>query len=504
LFPGVDSRYRFCLLTIGGKGACAETDFVFFAHSPSDLADADRHIRLSQHAVSLLNPLSRTAPLFRTRRDYVLTLRMQKAGPIIGRSNGKRGWAIKPTLMFMMNADMKGHRTAEELEATGCQIEGNRYLHNGEVWLPFYEGKMVGMYDHRAASIRFDPNNRVRRNQPVALSCTEHEDPAQLALPMFWVNFTNVAERCGSVPRWCLSVKDVTSSTNERTSIASMLAGVALTHSVPWLATTQNAGKTACLLANLNSHPFDYVARQKVAGLHLYGHYLGQLPIIALPLFELPCPWGDGEEPLHSWIVSRVLELTYTAWDLEPFACDCVAELASGEVASREIGKKEEGLAAYVDQFVPAGTDPTSLPPYSLPPFRWNEERRFLLRCELDAAFFHLYLGGSSEWTKIGSREEAADKSSPASLLATSLTPLLSAFPTPRDAVAYIMDTFPIVKRKDEEKYDDYRTKRVILEIYDAMQESIRTSQPYQTRLDPPPADPRCCHPTREPEQMES
>jgi hypothetical protein len=69
----------------------------------------------------------------------------------------------------------------------------------------------------------------------------------------------------------------------------------------------------------------------------------------------------------------------------------------------------------------------------------------------------------------------------------------------PRDAVAYIMDTFPIVRRKDEEKYNgDYRTKRVILEIYDAMQESIRTGKPYQTRLDPPPADPRCCHPPRE------
>ena len=82
---------------------------------------------------------------------------------------------------------------------------------------------------------------------------------------------------------------------------------------------------------------------------------------------------------------------------------------------------------------------------------------------------------------------------------AEELAAVESHFPTPRDAVAYIMDTFPIVRRKDEEKYDgDYRTKRVILEIYDAMQEAMRTGQPYQTRLDPPPADPRCCHPPRE------
>lgn len=65
-----------------------------------------------------------------------------------------------------------------------------------------------------------------------------------------------------------------------------------------------------------------------------------------------------------------------------------------------------------------------------------------------------------------------------------------------RHAVSYIMNTFPIVRRKDEAAHNgDYRTKRVILEIYDAMQESTRTGHPYQTRLDPPPADPRVAHP---------
>ncbi len=80
------------------------------------------------------------------------------------------------------------------------------------------------------------------------------------------------------------------------------------------------------------------------------------------------------------------------------------------------------------------------------------------MRCELDAAYFHLY--GVS-----------------------------------RDDAVYIMDTFPSVKRKDEQKYSkDYRTKRVILEIYDAMVEAIRMGHAYQTRLDPPPADSRAAY----------
>jgi len=136
----------------------------------------------------------------------------------------------------------------------------------------------------------------------------------------------------------------------------------------------------------------------------------------------------------------RVLELTYTAWDLEPFAQDCG---------------------------------------WPGPPFRWDEERRFLLRCELDAAFFHLYLCAESDW-----RQQPAA--------------LTEYFRTPRDAVAYIMDTFPIVKRKDEAKFNgNYRTKRVILEIYDEMAQAMSTGVPYQTRLNPPPADPACCHPQK-------
>ena len=106
----------------------------------------------------------------------------------------------------------------------------------------------------------------------------------------------------------------------------------------------------------------------------------------------------------------------------------------------------------------------------------------------LGSAFFHLYLlaEANGDWRPADS-ETAAD-----------LARLKASFPTPRDAVAFIMDTFPIVRRKDEAKFDgDYRTRRVILAIYDALAESIRTGQPYQTRLDPPPADPRCCHPPR-------
>jgi hypothetical protein len=60
------------------------------------------------------------------------------------------------------------------------------------------------------------------------------------------------------------------------------------------------------------------------------------------------------------------------------------------------------------------------------------------------------------------------------------------------------MGTFPITRRKEEQRHGEYRTKRVILEIYDAMAEAQRTGIAYQTRLNPPPADPRVAHPAME------
>ena len=56
-------------------------------------------------------------------------------------------------------------------------------------------------------------------------------------------------------------------------------------------------------------------------------------------------------------------------------------------------------------------------------------------------------------------------------------------------------ETFSIVKRRDEEKYGHYHTKALILDVYRKMAEAIATGVPYETILDPPPADPRVAHP---------
>jgi hypothetical protein len=217
---------------------------------------------------------------------------------------------------------------------------------------------------------------------------------------------------------WLLGWRDITNVTNERTVIAAVIPRVGVGHTMP-LFLLREFEKADGLLAILSSFIFDFVTRQKVGGTHLTYSYLEQLPVLPPEVFDRPCPWSP-RETLADWIRPRVLELTYTAWDLEPFAED--------------LG-------------------------YEGPPFRYDPERRFQLRCELDAAFFLLYLGTPEEWEREATPE------------------LKALFPTPRDAVAYILDQFPIVRRRDEERYGTYRTKEQILARYDELLEAMETGR---------------------------
>ena len=74
-------------------------------------------------------------------------------------------------------------------------------------------------------------------------------------------------------------------------------------------------------------------------------------------------------------------------------------------------------------------------------------------------------------------------------------------FDLTRGEVEYILDTFPTQQRYQEQKYGEFRSRRLILEIYDAMAESMRSGRPYQTLLDPPPGPPADCLPDWPPNQ---
>ena len=611
-FPDVHRNYKFCLFTAGRglRPTAARAEFVFFAHAIEALRDPERRFALSPEDIALLNPNTRTCPIFRSSRDAELAKAIYRRVPVLIREarDGQpeeNPWGIRFSAMFHMANDSHRFHTRERLEADGWKLEGNVFRKDGAEHLPLYEAKMVHQFDHRWASYRVEGDKAIAADVPLP----DKQDPAFAVLPRYWVEAREVHRRIpvtsttdsgrnphsrrtaglpgvletpaspqpsqtlcdgdaggnadlsdvrpsgrewterprssmraedgdpriqsaesartqevggprarrtvslhtqdvggsgtrdtgsrasaaasivgpsgnlarasaaasivgpsGNLARrvpagaagsgahsspeteasdfaedhanqadggWLMGWRDITRSVEKRTTIADIIPFAAVGHQFLLMFPSTTSRKAAALLGSINSFALDFVIRQKISGIHIPFFAMNQAAVLP------PDTYSDTD---LAFIVPRVLELLYTGEDLRDFARDCG---------------------------------------WNGPPFRWDEERRFLLRCELDAAFFHLYLPAdpNGDW-----RPARRSDGCPVDETPEQLADLKRHFHTPRDAVACILDTFPGVRREEEVKHGEYRTKRAILEIYNAMQEAVTTGGSYLTRLDPPPA----------------
>jgi len=436
MFPDVHRSFRFCLIVIGAASHPDETaDFSFYRKSISELSNPTNHFTLTQRDFDLLSPNTGTCPTFTNVADAELTKAVYRRVPVFVKESPEEvnPWQTR-IYAEMYNMTRASHlfHTTEDLLGRGGQIDGFTMTVDSTMFMPVYEARMLGIYDHRSCSIGVNPRNVFRGAVSETTSIEEHRSADHFAAPRYWLDkadFHN-AILVGYEKQWFAGFRMVTAATNERTMIGSVFPRTPFVNTISGLFNDLSAIENTMLMANLSSFVLDYIARQRISGVSLNFFVAKQLPIAP------PDSYQNKE-----FIVPRVLELFYTAWDLEAFGKDC-------------------GWCG--------------------PPFFWDEERRFILRCELDAAYFHLYLpaGDDGGWQP-ADREIAEDMES-----------LKACFSLPRHAVEYIMDSFSIVKRRDEAEHGRYRTKDTILEIYDEMSEANRAGKPYQTRLDPPPGPP--------------
>ena len=265
------------------------------------------------------------------------------------------------------------------------------------------EGKLFHQFDHRFASYWPGgdvPSDVIEKGSEQSINFYRYI-PREIALRR--------NPQLSSVSSF-VALRDITNRANERGLIAAVIPANITDYTVRVLSLSCPSSEVQLfLVALMNSFILDYLARQRVGGTHLSNDCLEQLPV---PTHD------EVDRDILAFLIARSFELTYTSWDLEPLA--------------RELN-------------VDCG------------PFRWNSERRFTIRCELDAAFLHIY--GVNR----------------------------------NDAIS-VMETFPIVRRKDEERYGTYKTKDTILEIYDSIAESKLAGRPYETPLRPTPAHPSLCH----------
>lgn len=504
VFPGVHPDTPFGLCTFGASSS--QADLRFYLLKTEQLCDINRKFVLSNHEFGLINPNTRTCPVFRSQKDAELTKKIYHAAPVLireaqGKQLEENTWGIKFQTMFHMSSD------------SGLFIGPEQIKSANENLLPLYEAKLMHHYDHRWASYEADgissrdctlmekknpdyknlprywvPENEVTlrtttapnavidslkkyRAEPSPLQWTNVEkvvkqwmagfllatgggeqtienllgealrqnsgdmfssglsplaanaDQIQKESPLYIEEYDLLSRalECCEIehtlwkvlesrrPKYLLGFRDITNATNERTVIAGMIPFSGVGNNLPLI--INNSGvhpkKWACLLGNLISLPFDFVARHKVGGTHLNFFIIKQLPVLK------PNQYDDKAV---DFIVPRVLELTYTAHNLKPFGED--------------LGYHGE-------------------------PFKFNPDRRHRIKCELDAYYAKLY--GLT-------RDELSYILDPADVMGED----------------YPSETFRVLKNKELKEFDEYRTQRLVLEAWNKLEAGTLESTPIE------------------------
>ncbi len=361
-FPEVHASFKFCILNFGGvEVRHSASDFAFFLHSVDELEERNRHIELSGDDIKLLNPNTRTCPIFRTRRDAEITKAIYRRIPILIDHNRTgptaNPWGIKFATMFHQTNDAELFHEPDALKKEGFKLKGNVWTKGKQKYLPLYEAKMVQAFDHRAANVVTDKANWMRQGQTEKPSTVDYQNPEYAAIPRFWVSTNDV-----TLPDFgAMGFKDITSPTNQRTMIAAFGPHAGYTNHFVLVHSANSAAAQLCLLANFNTYVYDFCSRQKIGGVTLNFFIVEQLPTLPPDTYAKSCPWSRKKTTLETWISERVLKLTCTAEDMLPLADAC--DFKSGSF------KKEYGGRLN----------------------KWDEAERAQLLAELDAAYFHLY-----------------------------------------------------------------------------------------------------------------
>jgi len=415
IFPSIANVVRFCLLGLSRQTERTRApEFAFYLRRVSQINERERFFELTYEDVSLFSPNTLTCPVFRTKTDMALTRMIYMRLPVVGNeATGENPWGVS----FLRHFDMAN--------------DSRLFLENPtKETLPLYEAKYFWHYNHRFGS--YDVEGPGRGGRGLAQMPDQNlADPNYGIMPRYWVKRAEATARLKNWPcSWLVAFRDVVNAKVERTSVFAVLPIAGVGHTAPLLFVSPAYIKlTPCLLANLNSLVFDYCVRQKIGGTHLSYGILRQIPILH--------PASFTPEDL-AFITPRVVELIYTAHDMQPFALD--------------MG-------------------------FSGPPYRWDERRRRLLAAELDAYIACLY-----------------------GLTHEELNYILD--PSDTHGPEFPGETFRVLKEKEMALFGEYITKKLVLEAHRSIHRSREIGEPHQTLLDPPPASPKAAHPRTGPGRM--
>jgi len=366
IFQNIDIRMRFCLVTLRKGNKLDSFIGAFYVKDFDELENKNRYLNINNEHIELINPNNMVCPSYKDQRELDINLKIYRKGVLNKVNSGSLNDAHR-----MLNLTADSELLFEE---------------DANDRLKVYESKLFHQFDHRFSTfqdISFDErkkgNSRYATNQ-------DKKDINWGIVGRYFCSQEYVENKNSSWhwdKNWYFVYRVISSSTNERTSIATIIPRSGVSYSA-YIIFLENINDVPLHLANMNSIIYDFAVRNKIT-LNFPPYILRQSPNISK---------NSISDNLYNRIVKYVIELIYTSVELKDFAND--------------FG-------------------------YSGIPFIWDEKSRFNTMRILDVIFSKLY----------GLTKEELD---------------------------YILETFPLVKKNEIEKFGIYRTRETILKYYDEIE----------------------------------
>jgi hypothetical protein len=161
LLPSIHRAMKFSLISVS-KTPLPRFQIGCWLREAGDVGDPLRVMALSVEELVKFSPEELALPQFRWRSDLeLLTFATDK----LGRLNDHAAWRYTPRLMFSSSDAVFTPVHRDTVIGSQLTLQNRRITFDGVVLVPVYEGKMVGILDHRQADIYINPRNAARQAQ---------------------------------------------------------------------------------------------------------------------------------------------------------------------------------------------------------------------------------------------------------------------------------------------------------------------------------------------------
>ncbi len=279
IFEGVDSRFKFVVLSFSNHGSTTQFPAAFMRLNVTDLEQFPMHTGLTMQVelVKRLSPDSMSIMEFQSEQDVKIAEKMLEF-PLLGEKL-ENTWNLKLTNEFHMTNDSHLFKTS-----------------SGAGRLPLFEGKMIHQFTHTWGEPKYWLDEKEAR---VDLIGTRNEDVGQIL----------------EYQQYRLGFRDIASSTNERTMIMTVLPrDIFCNHKLPTAHIlledkTPDFETELYFSAVMNSYIIDWSLRQRVT-----------TNLTFFFLYQLPVPRLTSRDSQFKPIITRAAKLICTTPEFDDLA----------------------------------------------------------------------------------------------------------------------------------------------------------------------------------------